>query len=343
MPLTSVQTAHKTQAVSDAVHAMIATCETRITEQLNAQLARINMPDNLREAVRYSTLGGGKRARPALCVAAFNTCGGGVKYTRTLWLAVTAVELLHCYSLIHDDLPCMDDDDLRRGKPTCHVVYGEATALLAGDVLQALAFELLAQVHDAQLSHKLTQTLAMAARRMVVGQMRDLNAESPDAKNPHAENPNTENIDAESSQQDTPITQEALERIHKDKTGALIEAAVVMGGLCAEANQSDMQALRRFAQSLGLAFQVQDDILDITATTQTLGKPARSDDKLGKATYPRLMGLPAANAYAKELFSQAKQSLSGINKQSNKQQIKSTTFDGNELLALADWLWARQC
>lgn len=223
-----------------------------------------------------------------------------------------AVEFVHTYSLIHDDLPCMDDDDLRRGRPTCHIKFDEATAMLAGDVLQTLAFEALtadiegfAPISEVQAAQLLT-VLAPRARRMVSGQMLDLNAENKQ------------------------ITQAELEAIHRDKTGALIEAAVLMGGVCAEATADQLGALTQFATNIGLAFQVQDDILDVTASTDILGKPAGSDEGLNKSTYVRLMGVDTARDYAKSLFDEGKQA------------IVDSFGQQSALTILADWLWQRQ-
>ncbi|WP_201577938.1 polyprenyl synthetase family protein [Psychrobacter okhotskensis] len=230
--------------------------------------------------------------------------------------AALAVELLHTYSLVHDDLPCMDDDDLRRGQPTAHIVFAESTALLAGDVLQTLAFEVLTAElptfapFDSAIASQLIAIFAPRARRMVSGQMLDLNAEA--------------SID---------ITQSELEAIHRDKTGALIEAAMLMGGICAGATAPQRMALQDCAQHIGLAFQVQDDILDVTTSTDTLGKPAGSDEKLDKSTYVKLMGVDDATSYAQSLFDDGRAAI-------------SRELNGNEendaLMALIEWLWARK-
>ncbi|WP_201512909.1 polyprenyl synthetase family protein [Psychrobacter alimentarius] len=230
--------------------------------------------------------------------------------------AALAVELLHTYSLVHDDLPCMDDDELRRGQPTCHIAFDEATALLAGDVLQTLAFEVLTAemptfAHfDADIASQLLAVFAPRARRMVSGQMLDLNAEAKED-----------------------ISQNELEAIHRDKTGALIEAAMLMGGICAGATALQRMALQDCAQHIGLAFQVQDDILDVTTSTDTLGKPAGSDEKLDKSTYVKLMGVENAKTYAQSLFDDGRTAI--VRELSNNKE-------NDALLALIQWLWARK-
>ncbi|PKG36107.1 polyprenyl synthetase family protein [Psychrobacter sp. Sarcosine-3u-12] len=230
--------------------------------------------------------------------------------------AALAVELLHTYSLVHDDLPCMDDDDLRRGQPTAHIVFAESTALLAGDVLQTLAFEVLTAElptfapFDSAIASQLIAIFAPRARRMVSGQMLDLNAEA--------------SID---------ITQSELEAIHRDKTGALIEAAMLMGGICAGATAPQRIALQDCAQHIGLAFQVQDDILDVTTSTDTLGKPAGSDEKLDKSTYVKLMGVEQATSYAQSLFNDGRAAII--------RELGDNT-DNDALLALIEWLWSRK-
>lgn len=303
----------------------IATLEADI----ESLLSHANLPSPLQEACHYAMTGQGKRVRPLMVAGGYqtvlqgNTTAADDKALKTetsldsvlsdnCRRAMLAVEFVHTYSLIHDDLPCMDDDDLRRGRPTCHIKFDEATAMLAGDVLQTLAFEALtadmegfAPIADEQAAQLLT-VLAPRARRMVSGQMLDLNAENKQ------------------------ITQAELEAIHRDKTGALIEAAVLMGGVCAEASAEQLTALTQFAQNIGLAFQVQDDILDVTASTDTLGKPAGSDEGLNKSTYVRLMGVDTATDYAKSLFVEGKQA------------IVDNFGQQSALTALADWLWQRQ-
>lgn len=304
---------------------VIATLEADIESLLN----HANLPNPLQEACYYAMTGQGKRVRPLMVACGYQTVLQGEtetadnKSTKTetslesvlsdnCRRAMLAVEFVHTYSLIHDDLPCMDDDDLRRGRPTCHIKFDEATAMLAGDVLQTLAFEALTAdiegfkpISEVQAAQLLT-VLAPRARRMVSGQMLDLNAENKQ------------------------ITQAELEAIHRDKTGALIEAAVLMGGVCAEATADQLAALTQFAQNIGLAFQVQDDILDVTASTDILGKPAGSDEGLNKSTYVRLMGVDTARDYAKSLFDEGKQA------------IVDSFGQQSALTVLADWLWQRQ-
>lgn len=279
-----------------------------------AFITQKNLPEPLHSACLYAITNGGKRVRPLLIASSYATVIDQSPAVKTLPVSVRqamiAVELLHGYSLIHDDLPCMDDDDLRRGKPTTHIEFGEATALLAGDVLQTLAFEAFCDPYfdasNATLAQQLWQVFTPCARRMVMGQMLDLNGEQQSLNQPE------------------------LEAIHRDKTGALIEAAVLMGGICANATAQQLHALTLFAQNIGLAFQVQDDILDVTADTDQLGKPAHSDEKLDKSTYVKLLGVDAAKDYAQSLFDTA-----------NHAVIKEFGKD-NYLIELADWLWARQ-
>ncbi|WP_201545109.1 polyprenyl synthetase family protein [Psychrobacter sp. H7-1] len=296
---------------------VISTLQADIETLLN----HANLPSPLHEACHYAMTGQGKKVRPLLVASGYLTvlAGSQAATIDTLPLfddncrrAMLAVEFLHTYSLIHDDLPCMDDDDLRRGRPTCHIKFGEPTALLAGDVLQTLAFEALsadlpgfAPISNDKAASLLT-LFAPRARRMVSGQMLDLNAENKQ------------------------VSQPQLEAIHRDKTGALIEAAVLMGAACADANDTQYQALTSFASNVGLAFQVQDDILDVTSSTDTLGKPTGSDEGLNKSTYVKLMGVEAATDYAKSLFLAATQAI-------------DDNFDKNSsLIDLAQWLWQRQ-
>lgn len=229
-------------------------------------------PRNLHAAMRHATLGGGKRMRPLLVYAAGTALGAGEEL---LDAPAGAVELVHAYSLVHDDLPAMDDDDMRRGRPTVHVAFDEATAILAGDALQTLAFEALADADaPASLRAGWMQALARAAgaRGMCGGQALD--------------------IDATGGQ----LPLDALQRMHSLKTGALIRAAVRMGALAATADAATLQRLDRFADALGLAFQVRDDLLDIEASSETLGKTAGKDVAQAKSTYPALLGVDGARA-----------------------------------------------
>lgn len=266
-----------------------------IEADLKQLLDQLDLPEPLQGAVHHAVLLGGKRIRPALVYATTLACGAGL--TLQARQAAMAVELIHCYSLVHDDLPCMDDDALRRGQPTCHVVFGEAYALLAADLLQSLAFEVLTGAYplvsgsaDGEaLGIERDQVLLLSQRasRMVAGQVLDLQAEGQC------------------------LAETGLEQIHRNKTGALIESAVLMGARAAGVSLDDpvMDTLSRFAQALGLAFQVQDDILDVTASTEQLGKPAGSDQKLQKSTYPAVLGLEGARSRADHLHRQAQESL----------------------------------
>jgi farnesyl diphosphate synthase len=245
-------------------------------------------PARLHEAMRYATLDGGKRVRPLLTFAA-----GEVVQARPerLELAAAAVELIHAYSLVHDDLPCMDDDVLRRGKRTVHVEYDEATALLAGDALQSLAFQLLAErplADDAQLQLEMVKLLAVAAgsRGMAGGQQIDLEAVGQ------------------------PLTVPELEAMHIHKTGALIRAAVLLGAACGGALDAALRArLDQYAKTVGLAFQVVDDVLDHEASSATLGKTAGKDSRQGKPTYVSAMGIAGARELARELGHKARQAV----------------------------------
>ncbi|MFO1367698.1 MAG: farnesyl diphosphate synthase [Marinagarivorans sp.] len=241
---------------------------------------------HLIDAMGYSLLLGGKRVRPILTLAAAQACGGATAATRA---AAVALEAIHAYSLIHDDLPAMDNDSLRRGQPTCHIAYGEATAILAGDALQALAFNQLVRA-DASATTRLALiehlSQAAGALGMVAGQALDMAATNQ------------------------AIDLAALELMHRHKTGALIEAAVIMGALSAGENEPErLDALGRYARAIGLAFQVQDDILDVTGDTATLGKQQGADVQLNKSTYVSLLGLSAARQHAHRLVDDALQSI----------------------------------
>jgi farnesyl diphosphate synthase len=245
-------------------------------------------PARLHEAMRYATLEGGKRVRPLLTFAAGELARAKPE---RLELAAAAIELIHAYSLVHDDLPCMDDDELRRGKPSVHVEYDEATALLAGDALQSLAFQLLAEhvlADDARVQLEMVKLLAVAAgsRGMAGGQQ----------------------IDLESTGK--PLTVPELEAMHIHKTGALIRAAVLLGAACGGALDAELRArLDQYAKTVGLAFQVVDDVLDHEASTATLGKTAGKDSRQGKPTYVSSMGVAHARALAQELRHNAHQAL----------------------------------
>lgn len=235
-------------------------------------------PARLHAAMRYSLEAGGKRLRPVLALAAAELFGVKADDDRALPAAV-AIECVHTYSLVHDDLPCMDNDDLRRGRPTAHRQFDEATALLAGDALLTHAFLLLSSYEDGGLASALVQELAQAAgsRRLIGGQMEDLLAEKK-----------------------TDATPDELDFIHLNKTAAMIEASLVMGGLAGGAGEPQLALLRLAGRHMGLTFQIVDDILDATADSQTLGKTAGKDAKAGKTTYVALHGLERSRQIAAE-------------------------------------------
>lgn len=262
------------------------------TEQVLARLlpADTAVPQRLHHAMRHVTLGGGKRLRPLLVLAAAKL---GQADEAALHQALAAVECIHVYSLVHDDMPEMDNDSLRRGKPTCHIAYDQATALLVGDALQTLAFDVLSRPCGLPASRQLrmVQTLAAASgsHGMAGGQAIDL-----------------QNIGQT-------LNQPQLAQMHRLKTGALIRAAVLLGGLsCANIGEAVLQKLDAYAASLGLAFQVVDDVLDCEQDTATLGKTAGKDAQAGKPTYVKLMGLTAARAYAGQLVADALAALAGF-------------------------------
>lgn len=266
------------------------------------------LPHRLHDAMRYATLGGGKRVRPLLAFAAGELTDAAPEH---LDVVACAVEMIHAYSLVHDDLPCMDDDVLRRGRPTCHVEYDEPTALLVGDSLQTQAFELLAAqpLGDARQQLEMIALLAHASgsRGMAGGQAIDLASVG------------------------TALSQPELELMHALKTGALIRAAVMLGALCGRPLSTDERnALDRFAKRAGLLFQVVDDILDCTASTATLGKTAGKDEAADKPTYVALLGLDAARAYAEELRTEALSALSMFGERASR------------LIQLADFICHRQ-
>lgn len=276
---------------------MISAYQARCTARVDAALEKLFVAPReeltrIYAAMRYSVVNGGKRVRPLLAYAACEALGGEAERADG---AACAVELIHAYSLVHDDLPAMDDDALRRGQPTTHIAYDEACAILAGDGLQALAFEVIgnAQLNpqDAQtrLDMLMILTRAAGSAGMVGGQAIDL--ESVGRR----------------------IDQTALETMHRHKTGALIEASVQLGALASGRATADaLEALRRYAEAVGLAFQVQDDILDVESDTATLGKTQGKDQAHDKPTYPALLGLDAAKAYALALRDQALAALEGF-------------------------------
>lgn len=256
-----------------------------VNQQLTAFLPNnTELPQRLHEAMRYTVLNGGKRIRPLLVYATGEMLGAT---TEQLHRPACAIELMHCYSLVHDDLPAMDNDDLRRGMPTCHKAFDEATAILTGDALQSLAFSLLADTDPLLLSPsiqiRMIATLANAAgsRGMAGGQDLDLLAAGQR------------------------LSLAELQTLHRLKTGALIRASVQLGGLAANSDETTLTALAEFANNIGLAFQIQDDIIDVESSTELLGKRQGADIAHHKATYPALMGMEAAKTQVKILYEAA--------------------------------------
>src|SRR4051794_13623151 len=264
-------------------------------------------PATIHKAMRYSLFAGGKRLRPILCLAAAEACGGrsavAIPYA-------CAVECIHTYSLIYDDLPSMDNDDLRRGRPTCHKVFGDAIAILAGDALLTAAFEILTRakpVSRYDLREILREmTVAAGSRKLIAGQVADLEAEG------------------------RTLTREQVRSIHENKTAALLTTSVRLGAMAVNANPKQLAAVSAFGRALGLAFQVIDDILDVTQTSEKLGKSAGKDLAAKKATYPAVFGLQKSRAEARRLTTQAHRALESLGK------------NAGVLRALADYLLARE-
>ena len=263
--------------------------QMRVESVLDTYLpAESIVPERLHEAMRYSVLGGGKRVRALLTFAAGEFCEAEIEKVE---IPAAAVEMIHAFSLVHDDMPCMDNDDLRRGKPSTHKQYGDAMALLVGDALQSLAFQLISQDNLINSSQKIkimhVLALASGSRGMAGGQAIDLESMG------------------------IPLTRAELETMHIHKTGALIRAAALMGAYSAyRPNEDKVKAVDHFAKSIGLAFQVVDDILDTEADTQTLGKTAGKDARHNKSTYVTILGLSAAKTLADELHANAMAALS---------------------------------
>jgi len=264
-------------------------------------------PEKIHQAMRYSVFAGGKRLRPALCIAGFALYESN--WTAVLPVA-SAFEMIHTYSLIHDDLPAMDDDDFRRGLPSCHKKFGEATAILAGDALLTLAFEVLAGI-DAFPPERTLRVISMLARAsgsesgMIAGQVFDIEAEG------------------------SPIDRVDVERIHRSKTAAIITAAVTAGAFLGGAKEPELGSVRVFGERIGLAFQIVDDILDETASSETLGKTGGKDRDQAKATYPALHGLERSRAIVRELTEQARAAIRPLGTRSE------------VLLSIADYLETR--
>jgi geranylgeranyl diphosphate synthase type II len=286
---------------------MISAMQTEIRALLESGAARTDqalerllpsaeqVPVSIHRAMRHSVFAGGKRLRPILCMEAARMVANDGAYPAGVEDLGSAIEMIHTYSLIHDDLPALDNDDLRRGKPTCHVVYGEAIAILAGDALQTLAYSVLGQlpcppesaIHIVQLIAQATGTVD----GMIGGQVLDLEGEHSSP------------------------TEESVLAIHRAKTGALIRASIVSGGIFAGAAPGQITALNNFGTKAGLAFQIVDDVLDMTGDAASLGKTAGKDAASSKATWPAVRGIPASMADAKNLINEAFQELAAFGEQ----------------------------
>lgn len=280
-----------------------------VDRALNGYLPRTTVrPATVHEAMRYSLFAGGKRLRPILTLAAAEACGGDYKNALA---PAAAVECLHTYTLIHDDLPCMDDDDLRRGMPTCHVKYGDGIAVLAGDALLTIAFEILAKTPPTKRydvgAYVTELAVASGSRHLIGGQILDLEGEGSDVL----------------------LTPAQLKFIHQSKTAALLTASIRLGGMTANATPAKLEALTVYGQSLGLAFQVIDDILDVTQTSEKLGKSAGKDEATNKSTYPALFGLEKSRKEAARLTKKAHEALKPFGK------------NAKRLLEIADYLLDR--
>lgn len=287
----------------------VAAARSLIEAELDRLLPQEQVaPTRVHAAMRWSVFAGGKRFRPLLLLTTGETFGAS---TESLISAASAMEMIHTYSLIHDDLPSMDNDKLRRGVPTCHLQFDEATAILAGDALQALAFETISgdERISAETRARLANELGRAAGSpagMVAGQAYDLAAES------------------------TTVTGEQLEQIHRLKTGALIIASARCGAIIAKACDSELATITDYAAQLGLLFQITDDLLDVTSTAEALGKTPGKDARSQKATYPALYGLEAAHARAAEVHQKARATLSKLHQPTER------------LLAIADYIFNRR-
>ena len=287
----------------------LATRQKLVDRALNWYLPKANRkPATLHRAMRYSLFAGGKRLRPILCVAAAEACRG--KIDDALPLAC-AIECIHTYSLVHDDLPSMDNDDFRRGRPTCHKVFGEGIAVLAGDALLTIAFEIVSRAKPRPLYDMSTflREVAVAAgsQKLIAGQVADLEAEGKKVK------------------------RRELQFIHENKTAAILQSSVRLGAMSANADARKLAAITQFGQRLGLAFQVIDDILDVTQTSEILGKSAGKDEAAKKATYPAVIGLQESRVEARRLTRDAHKALSIFGNR-----------DAETLHALANYLLERE-
>ena len=283
--------------------------QKRIDRALDRYLPKANTkPATLHRAMRYSLFAGGKRLRPILCLAATEACRGNIDDALPL---ACALECIHTYSLVHDDLPSMDNDDLRRGRPTCHKVFGDGIAILAGDALLTIAFEIVSRTKPARRynTSALLREISVAAgsQKLIAGQVADLEAEGKD------------------------VQRDQLQFIHKNKTAAILKSSVRLGAMSANADARKLSAITRFGQRLGLAFQIIDDILDVTQTSEVLGKSAGKDLAAKKATYPAVIGLEESRAEARQLTRQAHNALSVF-----------SSSDAEPLHVLANYLLERE-
>src|SRR5438105_12587067 len=284
---------------SDNAREFLASCREVIDSQLDLLIPKeSDEPQRVHAAIRWSVFAGGKRFRPALLLATGQTFAAS---SDDLMRTACALEMIHTYSLIHDDLPSMDNDELRRGRPTCHIKFDAATAILAGDALQTLAFQTIAEDEhlSPQLRVQLITEIARAAgtpEGMVAGQAHDLEAESRE------------------------VTNEELERIHRRKTGALIRAAARCGAIIAGAGKRELEAVDDYATNLGLLFQITDDLLDVTATAEDLGKTPGKDARAQKATFPALYGIEATRAQLKTVHTAARRALESIERETHLMQ-----------------------
>ena len=308
-PARGSATVHGTS--EEEFNAYIKNVNARIEHALDLSVP-MHYPERLSESMRYSLLAGGKRIRPALCLAACELVGGDME---TAMPTACALEMIHTMSLIHDDLPSMDNDDFRRGKPTNHKVYGEEMAILAGDALLSHAFEYIGRETKGVDADKVLRVIVdvgkcVGSEGLVGGQVVDILSEGAGPEN---------------------VTIETLQYIHAHKTGALLEVSVTAGAILGGASEEQIGKLERYAQNIGLAFQVVDDILDCTASSEELGKTAGKDEAVGKTTYPSLVGMEESKRIAAELISKAKAELEG--------------FDAKKvapLLGLADYIQNRK-
>lgn len=256
-----------------------------VETELGLCLGNLDLPEHLSEAARYAVVNGGKRVRPALALLCCEAVGGTQSQAMP---ASLAVEFIHCFSLVHDDLPAIDNDDLRRGKPTLHIKSGEAMAVLAGDLLLPVAFtQLIADSFTCEQQAKLTKLLAQATSDMVIGQVYDTLGGLPE----HL----------------APVQQ--LEEIHQNKTGALIQCACAMGAVCGNASEHEYNAIRTFGSAIGLMFQIVDDLIDLHGTAEQVGKATGKDEEAGKTTYPGTIGVEASRDAVQELLKQAENAL----------------------------------